>query len=38
MIPDERNQNSRGLIAGGGGTFCPALPDGSGFPQAGKGS
>ena len=37
MLADERNRNVRGPIAGGD-IFNPALPDGPGFREAGKGS
>jgi len=37
VLAEERDRNLRGLIAGGG-IFCPALPDGPRFPDAGKGS
>jgi len=36
MLPDERNRSLRGHIAGGGGTFCPALPDGLDFLRLAK--
>ena len=38
MLPEERKGNLRGWIAGGGGRFCPVLPNGPGFPEAGRGS